>query len=280
VLHVENVSFSYGNREILGGISFDAKENEIVSILGPNGVGKTTLLKCLCGIYRPGAGRVSVGGADVTGLAGKELAKKIGYVPQSAPVSRTTVYDSVLLGRRPHIDMMITRKDLDIVSSVIDALDMSDLALRYLTEISGGEFQKVQIARAMAQEPSVLILDEPTNNLDLSNQHMSMHMISDAVRSRGMCTLMTMHDVNLAIHYSDRLMFIKDGTIYAYGGSDIVTEDLVRDVYGIEADVIEHRGGPLVVPRRVQPGFTVCRHDHDHEHPHSVADHIHGAAGK
>ena len=144
------------------------------------------------------------------------------------------------------------REDADPPTlELLRALDLGDPTGRdcQIDEISGGEFQKVQIARAIVQEPSVLILDEPTNNLDISNQHRTMSMIMDAVKSRGMCTMMTMHDINLAAHYSDRFLFFRDGRVAAYGGPEIITEDLIRDVYGMEVDVLEHRGVPMVVPK-------------------------------
>jgi iron complex transport system ATP-binding protein len=155
------------------------------------------------------------------------------------------------MGRRPYIDMTITRADLEKVGEMIDMMGLSEMALKFITQISGGEFQKVQIARALVQEPRVLVLDEPTNNLDVSNQHLTMHMVIDTVRSKGICTLMTMPDINLAIHYSDRLMFFKDGKTAACGGPEIIDEKLIKRIYGIDSDVIEHNGVPFVVPRAI-----------------------------
>ena len=268
MLHVDDLRFSYDSHQVLDGVSFEADEGQIVSILGPNGTGKTTMLKCICNIHRPQGGKVMVDGSDVLSLAGRELAKNIGYVPQSVPMSRMTVFDSVLIGRRPYIEISAGKGDVRMTAEVIDALGMHDLSLRYLNEISGGEFQKVQIARALVQEPKVLILDEPTNNLDISNQHTTMHMVEDIVRSRGMTTVMTMHDINLAIHFSDRFLFLKDGKVAAYGDVDVITEDLIEDVYGIQVDVIEHRGVPFVVPRHSS------KYVHEHPHPHDVHDHL------
>lgn len=268
MLHVDDLRFSYDSHQVLDGVSFEADEGQIVSILGPNGTGKTTMLKCICNIHRPQGGKVMVDGSDVLSLAGRELAKNIGYVPQSVPMSRMTVFDSVLIGRRPYIEISAGKEDVRMTAEVIDALGMHDLSLRYLNEISGGEFQKVQIARALVQEPKVLILDEPTNNLDISNQHTTMHMVEDIVRSRGMTTVMTMHDINLAIHYSDRFLFLKDGKVAAYGDVEVITEDLIEDVYGIQVDVIEHRGVPFVVP------MHSSKYVHEHPHPHDVHDHL------
>lgn len=265
MLSVNDLRFSYGSREILKGISFEAEKNTVVSILGPNGTGKSTFFKCICKVLKPDGGNISVDGTDIMDLKGRELSKKIGYVPQTSPASRISVFDAILLGRRPYIDFTVSRNDTKKVGEVIDMLGLSDLSLKYLDEISGGEFQKVQIARALVQEPSVLILDEPTSNLDIANQHRTMHMIEDAVRSRGMCTIMTMHDINLAVHYSDRFLFLKDGNVEAYGGSEIITEDLIRKVYGMETSVVMHHGVPFVIPE-----FSNKYHKGDHD----IHDHL------
>ena len=277
MITVNNIRFSYGDKEVIKGMSFESVDNTVISILGPNGTGKTTFLKCLCGVHKPSEGEILVDGVDITKLKGRELAKKIAYVPQSVPASRMSVFDSVLIGRKPYIEWSTRSEDLDKVSDVLDKLGMSHLSLKYMNEISGGEFQKAQIARAIVQEPSVLVLDEPTNNLDISNQHRTMHMIMDLVRSKGMCTIMTMHDINLAVHYSDRFLFLKDGQAVAYGGTEIITEELIKDVYGIESDIIYHRGVPLVVPKYSSKYEHAEHHHHDHtehHHDHDIHDHL------
>lgn len=249
MLHVNNIDFSYDSNKVLKNISFDAADNNIISILGPNGVGKTTLLKCLCNVHKPDRGSVMIDGIDVLKLSGKEMSKNVGYVPQFVHRSRMTVYDSVLLGRRPYFELNATREDLHKVSEIINGMGLAPLALKYLTNISGGEFQKVHIARALVQEPKVLILDEPTNNLDIANQHKTMQMIESAVRSKGICTLMTMHDINLAVHYSDAFIFMDKGEIAAYGGTEVITEDLIKRVYDIDVDIVDYKGVPLIMPQ-------------------------------
>ena len=210
-------------------------------------------------------------GTDVLTLSGRELAKHIGYVPQSTKPVRTTVFDTALIGRRPYMEWGVTKRDMEITESVLDALGLTGLSMRYADEISGGEYQKVQIARAMVQEPEILILDEPTNNLDIANQHVTMHAILNAVSSRGMCTIMTMHDINLAVHYSDMFLFIKDGRVWAYGGPEIITEELVHDVYGIDSDVITHKGMPFVIPHTFPRELAHYHHTHDGTtHSHEV----------
>lgn len=250
MIEVNDVRFSYSKKgpEVLHGVSFRSEENSVISILGPNGTGKSTFLKCMIGQNRPDSGSITVDGTDITKIGRRDLAKTIAYVPQSTPMSRMSVFDTVLIGRKPYIDFSATDEDLDKVSAVIDELGLSHISLKYLDEISGGEFQKTQIARALVQEPSILVLDEPANNLDIANQHLTMRVISDAVRKRGMCAIMIMHDINLALHYSDKFLFLKDGNVEAYGGPEVITPELIERIYDFKADVTEYRGLPLVVP--------------------------------
>ncbi len=271
MLSVRDIQFSYGEKHVLDGISFDAEPNTIISILGPNGTGKTTLLKCLCNLHKPQSGTICIDGKDILSMPGREVAKHVGFVPQSTVPTRNTVFDTALIGRKPHMDWGMSKRDYEITWETLRALKLDHMALDKANEISGGEFQKVQIARAIIQEPEVLILDEPSNNLDISNQHRTMHTIMDYVRSRGMCTIMTMHDINLAVHYSDRFLFMKDGKVFAYGGAEIITEDLIREVYGIEADVINHRGVPLIVPKF---SSKYVHKEGEHHHDHDVHDHL------
>ncbi len=271
LLEVEGLGFSYQDHEVLKDMTFNAEENTILSILGPNGVGKTTLLKCICNLHKPTSGTMRIDGEDISSLSARNLAKKIAYVPQKTNATRTTTFDSVLIGRRPHIDWAITDRDMEIAWDIMSSLGLQDLSLKYVDEISGGEFQKVQIARAMAQEPRLLILDEPSNNLDIANQHLMMHSIFDAVRAKGMCTIMTMHDINLAVHYSNRFLFVKDGKIAAYGGKEVITSELIKDVYGISADVIYHNGMPFIIPHSFPEELAHYHHTHDGStHSHEV----------
>lgn len=280
VLETEEVCFSYDRKEVLKKVSFDIENNTLVSILGPNGVGKTTLLKCICNLHKPTSGTVRIDGQDVISMSPKELARKVAYVPQKTNATHTTVFDSVLIGRRPHVEWSMSENDMEITWNVMGSLGLQDMSLSYVDEISGGEFQKVQIARAITQEPSLLILDEPSNNLDIANQHITMRMVHHVVKEHGICTVMTMHDINLATYYSDRYLFMKNGEVVAYGGNEVITPEIIREVYGIEVDVIDHDGQPIVIPKKAQPqydhivgagvgGHTHHRpHEHHHHHEH------------
>jgi len=248
LLEVEGINYSYGDRQVLKDISFTADENTIVSVLGPNGVGKTTLLKCICRINPPQEGTVKVDGDDILTLSHKEFARRVAYVPQSASRSNVTVFDTVLIGRKPHMEWTMGNSDMEAAWKALEALDLGDIALKNTDEISGGEFQKVHIARALVQEPRLLVLDEPSSSLDIANQHRTMKMIASAVRERGVCTVMTMHDINLASYYSDVFVFVKDGHIHAWGGQEVITPKIIGEVYGMDVDVIEHRGHRMVLP--------------------------------
>lgn len=249
MLEVDGVEFGYGSEPTISGIRFSAGAGDMVSIIGPNGVGKTTLLKCLNRVHGMNSGTVLVDGSDVHRMTRKEMAKRMGYVPQRAHVSGSTVFESVLLGRKPHIDWDVSEKDLRLVGRVIRIMGLEAIAQKHVDAISGGEYQMVQIARALAQQPRVILLDEPTSNLDLCNQHRIMATVSSIVKENGMCAVMTNHDLNLAIRYCDRFILMKGGRVFAAGGRDVITPENILQVYGMEAYVEVHRGIPLVIPR-------------------------------
>jgi iron complex transport system ATP-binding protein len=173
ILSVDELTFLYRNHDVLSEIAFTIDAGEVVAILGPNGVGKTTLLKCLNRILRPKGGVVNLDGEDLSRLNLMDIARRVGYVPQRVETGRLTAFDAVLLGRRPHIGWDITERDLRIVDAVFHRLSMDNLRLSYIDEMSGGELQKVAIARALVQEPKILLLDEPTSSLDLKTRSRS-----------------------------------------------------------------------------------------------------------
>ena len=250
------MSFSYNKREILRDVDISVDEGEIVSLLGPNGVGKTTLMKCLCGILKPSHGKVMVNNTDLSNISLRDRSKLIAYVPQRVTRIHSTVMDYILVGRRPYIDVNVRKEDMDVVWEVVHAMDLDRFAVKYLDTLSGGEFQKVQIARALVQEAGTLLLDEPTSNLDISNAYETMHIIRDIARERNVGVIMIAHDLNMAIHLSDRLVLMKNGTVFTEIANDGMTEDIIREVYNIDTKVGDGASKPYVVPR---DRYSVCR---------------------
>jgi iron complex transport system ATP-binding protein len=245
---VKGINFAYDSKPILKDISFNVKAGDVVSILGPNGVGKTTLIKCIDKILKPDSGSVFIEKSDLHQMNKNEIAKNVGYVAQKNETSRTTVFDSVLLGRKPHFDWNATQKDVRLAGRVLHLLGLDNLALKYVNEISGGEYQLVQIARVLVQQPKVILLDEPTSSLDLSNQHMIMHLIRNIVKKNHMVAIMIIHDLNLAFRHSDKFILMKEGMIHSIGGHEIITPENIKKVYNIDAFVEKVRGIPVVIP--------------------------------
>jgi iron complex transport system ATP-binding protein len=249
-LEIKGVQFSYGSMPALESISLGVEAGEVLSLVGPNGSGKTTLLKCINRILKPKRGTILVEGRDVSKVELKDLAHCLGYVPQSAPSSfPLTVYDTVLLGRKPHVNWKLGEKDKEIAFGVLRLMKLDDMALRLFNELSGGEKQKVLMARAFSQEPQVLLLDEPTSNLDLRHQLEVLGLIVDMVRERGLSAVMAMHDLNLASRFSTKIVMLKQGKIYAAGEPrEILNSDNIKEVYGVETTINSDSGRPYIIP--------------------------------
>jgi iron complex transport system ATP-binding protein len=248
ILDLHDLAFAYDGRPVLADVRLAVPAGEIVAVLGPNGVGKTTLLKCINAILRADKGVILVDAEDVRRMAPSQVAARIGYVAQRTETARTTVFDAVLTGRLPHLRWRASRRDLDLVETVIARLDLGAMALRFIDELSGGELQKVAIARALVQEPRLLLLDEPTSSLDLRNQIEILRLLRAVVDERCVAAVVTMHDINTALRFADTLVFVKAGRVLAHVAAADVTAALVSDVYGVEVDL--HRVGDLafVVP--------------------------------
>ncbi|TVM17740.1 iron ABC transporter ATP-binding protein [Oceanidesulfovibrio indonesiensis] len=248
LLEIDGLSFTYNSHAVLHGVSVQAGAGELLAILGPNGVGKTTLLKCVNAIHKPRGGAVIVEEKNVLEMAPAEVAREIGYVAQRAEAARLTVFDAVLMGRKPHIRWRVSERDLQIVDAALRRLHMDALCLRYIDELSGGELQKVCIARALVQEPRILLLDEPTSSLDLRNQMEIMTMIRRVVDEHRVTAVMTMHDLNTALRFADTVLFLKDGAIFAATSPHEVTAGIVETVYGLPVSIHHVDGYPVVVP--------------------------------
>ncbi|MCI5227892.1 MAG: ABC transporter ATP-binding protein, partial [Candidatus Electrothrix sp. AX2] len=206
------------------------------------------LLKTINGILKPGKGTVLVEGVSLKGLSGKEIARRIGYMPQKSGGVICTVFDAVLLGRKPHFGRTVTPRDLEVVEDVLQRLGMEKLALRETTELSGGELQKVIIARALVQEPKVLLLDEPVNHLDVRNQLETMSLLQEITRELNLLTITVLHDLTIALRYADRFVLIKDGGLHACGDREVMTPGAIREVFGMHATIHDIDGIPVVLP--------------------------------
>ncbi|GAB7022161.1 ABC transporter ATP-binding protein [Salidesulfovibrio brasiliensis] len=260
ILTVNNVSFSYASTPVLENVDFHVDPGEILAIMGPNGAGKTTLLKCVNAIHRPSSGAVMVDGTDVLRLTAEQTARRVGYVAQKTETGNMTAFDAVLLGRKPHMRWRVSENDLRIVEAAIRHLGMEHLTMRTLDHMSGGEVQKVAIARALVQEPRILILDEPTSALDMKNRTEILGMIGHVVREHGMAAVVTLHDVNQALRFADRFIFLRDRTIFAAAKRGEVTAEMIEGVYGLPVVLGEVNGLPVVVPA----DETIRPHKHDH----------------
>lgn len=248
-LVIKNLSFSYKHHRVLQDISFDAAPGDIITIIGPNGSGKTTCIKCLAGLAKPACGSIELDAQNIYAMSDHERALTIAYVPQRSDVCGISVFDLLLLGRHPYISWGIPEADLLRAGHIIEYMGLKDLAFRQTDAISGGEFQIAQIARAIIQDPKLIALDEATSNLDIQNQQKVMLKIRALVRSKKIIAVMTSHDINLSIRYSDKFVFLKDGRVYASGSNKIITSQTIRAVYGIDVHVETINGFPVVIPK-------------------------------
>ncbi|MFN2105192.1 MAG: ABC transporter ATP-binding protein [Candidatus Promineifilaceae bacterium] len=248
ILNVQGLRFSYPGRPVLDEASFAVEKGEILAILGTNGTGKTTLLKCINRILAPAAGAVWLDEEAVHTLSPRALAQKMGYVEQQRSGSQATVFNTVLLGRKPYIRWDVTQQDMAIAGQALETLGLTDYALRRLDELSGGELQKVIIARALAQQPQILLMDEPTSSLDLKNQLEVLALIRQISRERGIAAVVAMHDLNLALRFADRFILLKDRTIYAAGGQEVMTPENIEAVYAVPVTIASHNGSRVIIP--------------------------------
>jgi len=250
ILSIEGVEFWYKSKKILENVTCKIRRGSVVSILGVNGAGKSTLLKCINKILKPKKGTILIENINIKDMDELEIAKKIGYVPQNSHGNFLNVFDAVLLGRKPYIKWDITDRDIKITYEVLKMLELEEYALRYTNELSGGELQKVIIARALVQEPEILLLDEPTNNLDLKNQIEVMNLIRNISLAKNIVSIVVMHDLNIALRYSDKFIMLKDGKIFAEGGKEVIEPHNIKEVYGVDVYIGEINGIPVIVPKK------------------------------
>lgn len=246
VIKIDRLSFKY-DKEILKNISVDIEAGAFVSLLGINGAGKSTLLKNLNQILSPYKGTIYIRGENLKHMKRSQLAKKMAYVSQQNEAPQNTVFDSILIGRVPYIKGKATKEDYAMVQEIIGRLNLNDYAMREATSLSGGEFQKVVLARALAQEPEILLLDEPTSNLDIRNQVEVMKLMKQYCKDKQISVIVSIHDMNLSLQFSDKYLMLKDGEIFKYGSKEIITKENIRTVYGLDVDILKYKNRKIVI---------------------------------
>lgn len=250
-LEAIDLSVGYRQRDVLSGVNLEINTGEIVGIVGPNGSGKTTLLRCLGAISAPSAGKVTLDNKPITQWHRSELAKSIAYVSQQTPSPfPVTVFDSVLMGRRPYVGWRPKSADLEAVSEALNLIGGQDLALRRMDQLSGGERQKVGIARAIAQNARIMLLDEPTTYLDLHHQLVVLDIVEQMRTERNMGIIMTLHDLNHAISTCERVAVVHEGKVRICGSTCEIDPELVERVYRVECECVTVAGTPVLVPQQ------------------------------
>lgn len=247
-IEIANLEFAYESTPVLENVSLKLRKGETLAVIGPNASGKTTLLKCINRILKPQEGSIMLNGEETENFERDALAKKMGYVPQTRnngfPI---TVFDMVLMGRKPHGGWKPSETDLEVTSKIIDKLGLKHIATRNIEEISGGQLQKVIVARALAQNPEVLLLDEPTSSLDLRHQLEVLDTVKRQTRN-GISVVMAMHNLNLAARYSNKFLMLNGGEIFAAGGREVLTPKNIQSVYGVKVSITEESERPMIIP--------------------------------
>lgn len=247
-LTISGIRFAYGKREVLDGVSFEVADGSFCALLGPNGSGKSTLVKVLAQVHRAAGGSIAFDGVAADGLSRREHARTVAYVPQSgeAPFD-LSVREAVLLGRTPHFGIAPRPIDWQRVEEAIDLLNLHDLIDRSMSELSGGQAQRVLIARAVAQDTRVLVLDEPTSALDLRYQIETLRLVRQLTREKGTTALIAIHDLNHAARYCDQVVLLHGGRIVADGTpEEALRAEPLTDVYGLPI-AVEQRNGYVEV---------------------------------
>ena len=248
MMEIKNVAYHYkGGPQVLQDVSFTLEPGQFLAILGNNGAGKSTLLKCFNHILKPDAGAVLLDGENLLSMSAREVAKRVAFVSQSVPSTQMTVHDVVMLGRRPYMKWGFTEEDHGIVHDAMHRLDVEDMRGRFLNQLSGGEKQKVMLARALAQQPKVLLLDEPTSALDIQNQYQVLSLVRSICHKDQLTAIVVIHDLNLALRFCDRFLLLKDGEVFRCGNRSVLDSEALRQVYGVQAKVVEVEGRHMVL---------------------------------
>jgi iron complex transport system ATP-binding protein len=254
MLRIEGLSTSYGPRQVLHAISLDVQAGEVLALIGPNGAGKSTLIRAVSGVIPSQGGKVGINGENLLTLTPMRRARLLAVVPQAISLPPAfTVWETVLLGRTPYLNFLgkVSSRDEEIARTALKKVDAFDLSDRHVSELSGGEQQRVLLARALAQATPILLLDEPTVHLDLQYQVSLMEIVRTLAHEDKMAVLIALHDLNLAARYADRVALIVAGEIKAAGTArQVLTPEIISKAYHLEVKVIPHPfvDAPLVLP--------------------------------
>ncbi len=251
---VRNLDFGYRTHHVLTDINLKFDKPGLVCIIGPNGVGKSTLVKCMNRINKGYTGDILIDDVNIREMSKKEISMKVGFVPAGTQdIFTMTVIDTVLIGRHNIQGWRTTHKDLDVVRRALEMLSLEDLAMRNFNELSAGQHQKVSLARGLVQEPRIMLLDEPTSNLDVRHQLFVSDFLKRLCDKTGINVLMISHDLNLAAKFSDNLLVLeKPGRLYGIGPpSEIISSEMLKRVYNVESEVVDDHGSPHVVLQSV-----------------------------
>jgi iron complex transport system ATP-binding protein len=254
MLRIENLSVSYGPRHVLDNVSLEVNSGEVLALIGPNGAGKSTLVRAVSGVVSTQSGKVHANGDDLLSMPPMQRARFLSVVPQVVNMPPAfTVWETVLMGRTPYLNFLgqVSAKDEEIVRTALQKVDALELAERRVGELSGGEQQRVLLARALAQSTPILLLDEPTTNLDLHYQISFMETVRALAHTDGLAVLIALHDLNLAARYADRVALLVSGEIKAAGTPrQVLTPELISAAYHLSVQVVPHpfADTPLVLP--------------------------------
>lgn len=248
MLKISNLSFAYKkNNNVLNDINLSLKNKSIGVVLGKNGSGKSTLFKNILGILKPNQGDIKLNDLDMINIKKDLRAKKISYVPQDITFGSLSVFDSVLLGRITYFNYIVKDEDIKIVNDIIHEMKLDKIALKNVNELSGGERQKVAIARALVQEPELIIFDEPTGNLDIYNEKLILDEAKKIVKNKDVSILISLHDLNLAYEFADEFYFIKEGKIIYQGDKEVFNEENIKETFDINVKLINVENKKIVM---------------------------------
>lgn len=255
MIKIEGIKFSYGNKEILKNINLEIKKGKMIGILGPNGCGKSTLLKNILGYLKPSSGNIFINNKKTDSISSKELAKLVSLVPQkSSLMSPMTVEDFVLMGRLPHLTSSWSgyrEEDFKIVKDKLNFLELNKFEKRVALSLSGGEFQRVLLARALVQDTELLLLDEPTSALDLNHAVEILNSVKMLVSNHGITGVAVLHDLNLASMFCDEIVMMKDGEVHYQGTpQEVIKEEILKEIYNLKSRVFCGENNiPYVIPQ-------------------------------